>query len=250
MPLIGGRAHNPEAVEKVAKLGYPFAEISMKDPEELGSNLSRLLQIKSSYGIDYIGHFPNEDHPVKPEILMDKFVPKIKGIIDLCPELSIRKCTLHFWMDVRWIDPDIAKAKVPIIRNLVEYAALRDVVICIENLSEQYNSFKPLFDIIPELRMTLDIGHAQLLSKENSSYDFIENCFGRIDHIHVHDNRGGTRLEDDLHLPLGQGIIDYPAIFTMLDERGYQSTMTMELKPEELKQTENEIRKYFKHLIR
>jgi sugar phosphate isomerase/epimerase len=148
-------------------------------------------------------------------------------------------------MDIRWIDPAVANAKIPIIREIVDYASDRNVVICIENLSEQHTSFEPLFNEIPGLKMTLDIGHAQLLSKENSSFGFIENCFDRIDHIHVHDNMGGTRLEDDLHLPLGQGIIDYPAIFTMLKEKGYDSTITMELKPEELEQTKLEIIKYF-----
>jgi sugar phosphate isomerase/epimerase len=245
MPIIGGRAHTPDAAEKVAAYGYSFAEISIKDPEDLKANMDRLLSIKDKYGNGYLGHFPNEDHPIKPDVLKEIFLPKIKGILDLCPEISITKCTLHFWMDSRWIDPDIAKAKIPILKELVEYASSCGVTICIENLSEHYESFMPLFDEIPELKMTLDIGHAQLLSKTNSSFDFIKYCFDRINHMHVHDNKGGTKLEDDLHLPLGQGTIGYPAIFTELKEKGYSSTITMELKPEELKQTEAEIRKYF-----
>ena len=245
MPIIGGRAHSPDAAEKVAALGYPFAEISVKDPEDLKANISRFISIKDTYGNGYLCHFPNEDHPVKPDVLNGIFLPKIKGILDLCPQLSITKCILHFWMDSRWIDPDIAKAKIPILKDLVGYATSCGVTICIENLSEHYESFKPVFDEIPELKMTLDIGHAQLLSKTNASFDFIKYCFEKINHMHVHDNKGGTRLEDDLHLPLGQGTIDYPAIFTELKDRGYNSTITMELKPEELKQTETEIRKYF-----
>lgn len=244
MPLIGGRAHNPDAAEQVAALGYPFAEISIKDTGYFHANIERFKSIGERYGNGYLCHLPNEDHPIKPDVLRDVFLPKIKGILDICPELSIAKCTLHFWMDSRWIDPDIAKAKLPILKDLVGYASSRGVMICIENLSEHYESFMPLFDEIPELKMTLDIGHAQLLSKTNASFDFIVHCFDRIGHIHVHDNRGGTRLEDDLHLPLGMGAIDYPAIFSLLKEKGYDSTITMELKPEELKQTEAEIRKY------
>jgi sugar phosphate isomerase/epimerase len=245
MPVIGGRAHNPDAAEKVAALGYPFAEISVKTPEDLKANIEKLLLIREKYGNGYMGHFPNEDHPIKPDVLKEIFLPKIKGILDLCPELSITKCTLHFWMDKRWIDPDIAKAKVPILKELVEYASSCGVTVCMENLSERYESFMSLFDEIPELKMTLDIGHAQLLSKTNASFDFIRYCFEKIDHVHVHDNRGGTRLEDDLHLPLGQGLIDYGKIFTELKNKGYNSSITMELKPEELKETEAEIRKYF-----
>lgn len=245
LPIIGGRAHNAEAVLRVAELGYPFAELSLKDPEDLKADIENLLTIKEDFGIKYIGHFPNEDNPVNPEILTSIFLPKIKSLIDLCPKLSICKCTMHFWMDKRWIDPEVANAKVPILIDLVEYAASQKVTVCIENLSERYESFMPLFDKIPELMMTLDIGHAQLLSKTNASFDFIFNCFERIGHIHIHDNKGGTKLEDDLHLPLGMGVIDYPNILSLLKNRGYESTITMELKPEEMKQTEAEIRRYF-----
>jgi len=246
LPVIGGRAHNVDAARKVAVLGYPFAELSLKDPDEIRNSIGQLLLIKERFGNSYIGHFPNEDNPVKPDILSGVFMPKIKGILNICPELAINKCTMHFWMDKRWIDPDIAKAKVPILKEIVEYASSKGVIICIENLSEHYDSFMPLFDEIPELRMTLDIGHAQLLSKTNASFDFIRHCFDRINSMHTHDNRGGVRLEDDLHLPLGQGNIDYPAIFSELKQRGYDSTITMELKPEELNQSLTEIQQYFK----
>lgn len=33
--VIGGRAHSIEQIHEVGKLGYPFAEIDIKDPEEI-----------------------------------------------------------------------------------------------------------------------------------------------------------------------------------------------------------------------
>ena len=39
MAIIGGRAHNLELVHEVAKLGYPFAEISIYDPDEMHQHL-------------------------------------------------------------------------------------------------------------------------------------------------------------------------------------------------------------------
>jgi sugar phosphate isomerase/epimerase len=99
----------------------------------------------------------------------------------------------------------------------------------------------PIFHNVPDLKMTLDIGHGQLLSRENTSFGFIENCFPRIEHVHVHDNRGGTSPKDDIHLSLGEGIVDHRRILTLLKEKGYESTMTMEVKVSAMEKTKDAI---------
>ena len=60
----------------------------------------------------------------------------------------------------------------------------------------------------------------------------------------MHDNHGGKTVKDDLHLPLGEGRVDYPRIFSMLSEKGYRHTVTMELKPEEMPGTKQKIEQY------
>jgi sugar phosphate isomerase/epimerase len=59
--------------------------------------------------------------------------------------------------------------------------------------------------------------------------------------VHVHDNRGGKSPKDDIHLPLGDGIVEYRRILTLLTEKGYESTMTMEVKPADMAKTKNAI---------
>ena len=92
--------------------------------------------------------------------------------------------------------------------------------------------------------MTLDIGHGQLLSKENTAIDYIKLAFKRIAHVHVHDNLGGTSVKDDLHLPVGDGSIDYPKILGMLKEKGYDSTITMEIKPGDMLRSKKILDRY------
>jgi sugar phosphate isomerase/epimerase len=103
------------------------------------------------------------------------------------------------------------------------------VILCLENLSESWSDFLPLFVEIDTFGMTLDIGHGELLSKENRSYGFITNCFDYIKHIHIHDNLGGDSPEDDLHLPLGEGKIDFPSILLDLRGKGYDNNITLEV---------------------
>jgi sugar phosphate isomerase/epimerase len=127
---------------------------------------------------------------------------------------------------------------------MVAAASDKGVTLCIENLTEQYESFAEACEAIPDLRITLDIGHAELLSSENTSFNFIRHLFDKIEHLHVHDNHGGTSVRDDLHLPLGEGRVDYPRILSMLNEKGYRHTVTMELKPGEMPPTKERIEQY------
>lgn len=63
MAIIGGRAHSLELVHEVAKLGYPFAEISIYDPDEMHRHADDFLALKEKHGIYYLAHYPNEGNP-------------------------------------------------------------------------------------------------------------------------------------------------------------------------------------------
>ncbi len=244
MAIIGGRAHSIEQIHEIGQLGYPFAEISLYDPEQVEGELEELLEVKNRYGLSYLAHYPNEGNPVDVNRLRGHFVPRMKRLFDLSASVGVVKGTFHFWLEERRIPHDVIWQKIEMIAEMAAAAKNRGIDLCLENLSEPYRNFIPAFDTVPDLRMTLDIGHAQLLTQENTSFGFIRNCFGRINHIHVHDNHGGLSHKDDLHLPLGQGIVDYPRIFSLLKEKGYSSTVTMEVKPFEMTGTRDEILKY------
>jgi sugar phosphate isomerase/epimerase len=242
--IIGGRAHTLEEVRAVASLGFPFAEISLDDAEQAEGMLAELLELRERTGISYIAHYPNEGNPFDADALKRVFVPKIKGLVDVSVKLCIEKATIHFWMDKRWAPAELVSKKIALLGDMTTYAEERGLALCLENLSERFDSFEPAFEAVPSLRMTLDIGHAQLLSSSNTSFGFIEHAFDRIAHLHAHDNNGGTSVRDDLHLPLGQGSVDFPSIFGELRRRGYASTVTMEVKPPDMPATAELIRKH------
>ncbi len=235
--IIGGRAHNLDEAIAVSKLDLPFIEISLDDPQTVSGWLDRLLDIKNTCGTGFLAHYPNEDNPFDVEILRDKFLPRIKALMEISRQLGIHKATLHFWMDKRWASADLIRGKLEILKRIVDYGQDSGITVCIENLSERAESFAPVFEAIPDLRMTLDIGHAQLLSRQNTSFRFIEEHFSRIAHIHAHDNRGGKTVKDDLHLALGEGSVHYQAIFKALLHKGYNSTVTTEVKIKDLLRT-------------
>ncbi len=237
MITVGGRAHNMEEVREIAGLGYPFVEVSLDDPETVAAQTPRLLEIRREYGVDYLAHFPNEGDPFDVESLRERFMPRIKALLDLCGPIGASKATMHFWMDRRWAAEGIISRKLDMLEEIVGHASRLGVLLCIENLSERQDSFRRVFEALPALRMTLDIGHGELLSRDNTSYGFIEQCAGRIAHVHVHDNLGGTGVRDDLHLALGDGRVDYRSILKALIASGYDSTITMEVKVSDMPRT-------------
>ncbi|MRR15163.1 MAG: sugar phosphate isomerase/epimerase [Deltaproteobacteria bacterium] len=247
VPIIGGRAHNLAEIQAIGQLGYSYAEISLDEPEQVEADLGQLLGLKEEYGITYLAHFPNEGNPLNLANLTGNFLPKMNRLFQLSAGLGIAKGTFHFWIDGRRIAADVVRQKIELIADLTASAKRLGIVLCLENLSETCNDFLPAFERVPDLMMTLDIGHAELLTKVNTSFGFISDCFSRIAHLHVHDNRGGTSVKDDLHLPLGEGIVDYPGILTRLQKKAYASTITMEVKIPEMAGTRDEIMKYMDH---
>ena len=237
MITIGCRAHTMREVHEVAGLGYPFVEVSLDDPDIVSDQIPELVEIRKTMGISFLAHYPNEDNPFDVAVLRERFLPRIKALIDLSEPLGIVKATMHFWIDKRWAPEGLIPRKLELLREIVSYATRAGIVICIENLSERFDSFQPAFDVIPDLMMTLDIGHGQLLARENTSHRFIEHCMNRIRHVHVHDNHGGTSVKDDLHLALGEGAVDYRAILSALVAGGYDSTITMEVRPADMPRT-------------
>jgi hydroxypyruvate isomerase len=81
----------------------------------------------------------------------------------------------------------------------------------------------------PNLYLVFDIGHAQM-ANENPA-EMITLAGNRLGYVHLDDNDG----VNDLHLGLYDGVMqedDLKAMFVALDELGYGSNVSLELKPD------------------
>jgi len=155
-------------------------------------------------------------------------------VLSAMPRLGMKLLPVHLWFDPRFVTPEAIHCKMGILEELTQKGRALDIDVCLENLSETHEDLAEVFEALPLLHLTLDIGHGQLLAAENTSYGFLENCPDRVLHVHLHDNRGGNSPADDLHLPVGEGIISFQRIFKCLKTTGYARTITLELRPEEI----------------
>jgi sugar phosphate isomerase/epimerase len=145
--------------------------------------------------------------------------------LDVAECLKIEKAVVHFHT-VSSMDYD---AKIETLRRLLKGASKFGITLCLENTEESPEIFMDIFKRLPELGFCLDVGHANLFS--NDPQKFLAVFSDRLKHIHVHSNHGGDSEKDDIHLPVGEGNIDYHQIFSKLSEIGYNDTMTLELHP-------------------
>lgn len=221
--LIGGRAHAVAEAEFIAQAGFPFAEISIRTPQEFKREVASFRRLQDRFGIFYVAHGPEEVNTWEPEKLWADFLPLIRSLLDCAAE------------------------KIEILKAMTGHADKCGIKLCIENLSEQVSDFSPVFAAIEGLGMTLDVGHGELLTARNTAYEFAAGWLQRIWHVHLHDNRGGDTVEDDLHLPLGEGVIDFAAILGCLRKQGYDRTMTLEIATAALKSGKNIIEQTWQH---
>jgi len=235
-PKIGGSLQAPLTSDKrelesdlqdFNAAGYDFAELALglsiktdKTFEDRVKTLRNLIPILSA-------HLPSIDHK-KEEI------EKCRNFIEVLSDQGIPIFVMHLFSPNLQTE-DYFDTKIKTLKYLVDIANDKDSIIVLENTEEDVIALKRVFDVIPELHFCLDIGHANIFVKKNSSIDFI-NSFGKLlRHIHIHDNFGGNSEESDIHLPIGEGNINFKPIFEKLHDINYSGNITLELYKADLK---------------
>ncbi|MGC8659371.1 MAG: sugar phosphate isomerase/epimerase family protein, partial [Desulfomonilaceae bacterium] len=213
---------------------FDFGELILKDHK------TRLywnqIDIPSITGPNFtlLAHGPHEGDPSSLANLWDNYVPALRETIDTAVRIKASILTVHLWVDPRYVSSPQIMEKKKALKELFFFAQRKGVTLSLENLSESASDIEFALEEIPNASITLDIGHGELLTNSNTSFEIISRLSKQINHVHAHDNAGGSGVKDDLHLPIGNGIINFEAILSALLASGYNRTITLELKPHEL----------------
>jgi len=243
---LGGTARNPEDVRLLHNLRLKFAEIPINNVIKFKENVKDYINVKEKTGLYFLCHGPREGNPNNIDSLKRDYLPHVLEVLEIMPILNMSLLTLHLWMDRRFVKAEVIDFKIELLQKIINKAREKNILICLENLSENWHDLKVAIDKLPLLNLTLDVGHGLLLRKENTSFTIIKKYPERIKHIHLHDNLGGSSPEDDLHLPPGKGIVDFKNIFNSLRTIGYRGTATLELKPFEIKTCLEFVKKFLR----
>jgi sugar phosphate isomerase/epimerase len=240
--LFGAPASSVEDIDRLRSLGFDFAEIII--PNATARRVWWESGISNTFaeGFFLIAHGPpveelyNDIHHLR-----NHYLPALLATIDTASRLKIEPLTVHLLMDSQHVSPLVLAEKRRALRELVDYGLKSGVTVCLENLSESADDLEAVMETVPDLRLTLDVAHAQLSTMVNRSFDIIRRLGQAIRHIHFSDNRGGDVFNDDLHLPIGKGIVEFPAILVALVHSGCTGTVSLEVKAEHLLESRNRI---------
>ncbi len=239
---LGGTARSPEDALELYRMGLAFAEVAIPDADRFLHHLEAYRRLRGDTGLFFLCHGPKEGDPNNVDTLERVYLPKIARILSIMPQLEMGLLTIHLWLDPRFVRPDVIAYKVGLLQRILRQSDALGITLCLENLSEQADHLGGVWEALPSLRLTLDLGHAQLLAESNTGFGFMERCPERIRHVHLHDNRGGSSVADDLRLPLGEGSLDFAGLFGRLKRTGYDRTMTLELRPHEIRRNLDPVR--------
>jgi len=226
-------------IEEIGELGFDYVELTMDPPEAAPQKVlaqkKSILNLLNRYKMGITGHLPTfvwtSDlyDSLRNASLQENF-----KALEASAELGIEKLVLHPGYITGMGKFVIDKAKgygLESIETILKKANSLGMTLCIENMFPQANfltqphEFQEVFETFPEIRLALDIGHANLGGDRSRAIEFIQRYGYRIGHIHANDNFG----KEDNHLPIGAGLIDFERIIKALKETSYDETTTIEV---------------------
>lgn len=220
---FGGQAASLEGITFLAAHGFDFADLNLNEMDKIKKEEGKIIKAARRGGLFFVAHAPDL------RVDNEEGFARIREAIQYSEAFKPRTITIHPILAPSANTPDKLEAKVRAIITLAELAAVFGSKLACENTSEIPDDMKAALDAHPSLMLTLDVGHSELLSEKNKSLDFIGAWPDRIGHVHVHDNVGGNTHHDDLHLPLGEGRIDFAPIMTALKKLPQEVTITFEM---------------------
>lgn len=211
------------------ELGIEYPEAT---PERLTEQKKQIEEALASYNLGVLAHSPwyfQFAHPYP--IVRRAFVNEEKRVIQTAAEFGAKKLTYH----VEFLG-NIVKERKQLFAlmkesasELLEECEKHDIKLCLENGDEKSFNLKEhtqFFEELPSLGLTLDVGHANLFPHGSDAiHKFIKNYRDRLEHVHIHDNRG----KEDEHLPIGAGRINWEQVINNFKSAGYNETFTLEI---------------------
>ncbi len=148
----------------------------------------------------------------------------------ICDVLGAKNLVLHLGLNPLLPDSALSswlEESVRAWRPVVDMAERLGITIRLENMFISAPGFiTDLKEILQSdaVKICFDIGHFNVYSKISLTR-WLDEIQPDMEEVHLHDNRG----EEDEHLALGEGIIDFKGLFTELGARKVKPQFTIEM---------------------
>ncbi|MDQ3986903.1 MAG: sugar phosphate isomerase/epimerase [Actinomycetota bacterium] len=221
-------------IHRIADDRFDFVDLTLEPPAAWTPKGKEVGSLLSDLNLSAVGHTAwylpiASPFPELRQSARDLF----RRALDVFAEAGVTLVNVHPDQRVPLHSLEHVRARnAAAIADLAADAADRGVRLMVENLDRMFSGvddLKAVLDAVPDAAFHLDIGHANLrlgLSERNRAPSLLDAFGSRLAHVHLSDNRGGL---EDLHLPLGAGVIDWRWAAQLLKGAGYDGTVTLEV---------------------
>jgi sugar phosphate isomerase/epimerase len=221
-------------IHRIAEDGFDFLDLTLEPPAAWDIDAKEIGRLTGDLGLKVVGHTAwylplASTFPELRATARDLFR---KGL-DMFADAGVELVNVHPDRNVALANAEqTRKANAEAMAELAASAESRGIRLMIENLDRVFvrpEDFVELFEAAPDAGFHLDAGHANLNLGAGESYRldrFLQMWGDRLVHVHLSDNKGGNQ---DAHLPLGAGAINFKEVAKALKKAGYDSTVTLEV---------------------
>jgi sugar phosphate isomerase/epimerase len=194
-------------------------------------DVDKILKLTKEHNLNIIGHTPwNLPIASSYKTIRNAAFEEYLKCLKVFRKLKLKLVNVHPVIPNDMANPDkIIKYNIEFFKKVVKEAKKYNIKIMLENTKAIFNEISiiaKILDEVPSLKLHWDVGHANLGNEgEKKTKLAFHNFKNKILHLHLSDNNG----QEDQHLPLGTGNINWPFIVKTLKEYNYNKTITLEV---------------------
>lgn len=214
--------HYTDAIPAAAAMELDYLELMLDghhERERLDSDAVRVAL--ADHDLDVAVHLPfTLDIGSPHEHVRRGAVEELSAVLESAARFGTEKAVVHASSDAwraAWEEATVQDTIIESVDELDSVAAEHDIELCVENVPNEWfglEAFERLF-AETDASMTFDTGHAYIEGYDSAAQaEFLEAHRERVSHVHVND----TRKQEDEHVPIGSGFLDFGRILDPLEE--------------------------------
>lgn len=211
------RQYGETAFEHLARIGLANVELPCPEPEELDDVQAEL---------DRYGLTPTS-MVVRCQMDADDVVLRFARDLETVEKLGVG--IVFTSVKTGEIDPEYVHGRL---QNMGDAAAERGVVVALETHPDLVTNAAVALETMacvahPNIRVNFDTANVYYYNEGVTASGELKAIAEYVAAVHLKDTDGGYR---SWHFPaLGEGVVDFPEVFRILDEAGFDGPCSLEL---------------------
>ncbi len=213
--------------------GFDFVELDMEQAFPAGeADLAAVEPVLDDTDLDVVVHLPYKVDLGSPlPAVREGACRALETAIDAAADRGVEKGVLHATCDAKrhtWGRERLRECLYDSIERLSAYGADAGVEVCVENVKGAVFDASDFPDLFAATAASacLDTGHAAVSGLEAADQAaLLGEHPDRFSHVHLNDTR---HTEDDEHLPVGLGRVDFAELVAAMREADWAGTCTHE----------------------